>query len=270
MLPVRGSRYVYIKQPPPQPITVVLSRHAASIVSGIFMFIGVTILAWVVWPIISFKLLVAPRFVQFLTPVPVPEPKVKQVFAESDEKLSFKKNLKSLTFETEQVQDQIVEDTRVDYTKASNWFPEFPPQEKEEVGNSYTVTIPKLGIEDARAVVGGEDLSKSMIHYGGTAMPGEYGNGVVFCHSTLPYFFNPKDYTTICSTLSTLENGDGFFIDYDGLRYKYVVEEMLVVKPRDIQILEQRFDDSYLTLVTCVPPGTYLERLVVRGRLQRL
>jgi len=42
---------------------------------------------------------------------------------------------------------------------------------------------------------------------------------------------------------------------------------MVEVEPEDLSILEQRFDDSYLTLVTCVPPGTYLRRLVVRARL---
>lgn len=227
------------------------------------MFIGVTIIAWVAWPIISFKLLIAPRFVQFLAPVP--ETKMKQVLSQATSEIT-----QVASKAVKEAQAQIVEDTNVDYTKASNWFPQLPQEETERSGVAYKLTIPKLGIEDAKVVVGGEDLSQSMIHYGGTAMPGDYGNGVVFCHSTLPYFFDPENYTTICSTLPTLDRGDEFFVDYDGLRFRYAVEEMIVVKPRDIQILEQRFDDSYLTLVTCVPPGTYLERLVVRGRLQKL
>lgn len=263
MLSARTSRYVYIKKQPPQPATVVLKNNMAPIVSGIFMFIGAAILAWVAWPIVSFKLLVAPRFAQFLAPIP--EPRVRKVLTQATSDLT-----QVASKAVREARAQVVEDTSVDYTKASNWFPQLPQEETETAGITYKITIPKLGIEDASVIVGGEDLSKSMIHYGGTALPGEYGNAVVFCHSTLPYFFDPEDYTTICSTLPTLEKGDEIFVDYDGLRFKYIVEEMIVVKPRDIQILEQRFDDSYLSLVTCVPPGTYLERLVVKARLQKL
>jgi len=48
-----------------------------------------------------------------------------------------------------------------------------------------------------------------------------------------------------------------------------VVEKMIEVSPRDLSILAQRYDDSYLTLITCVPPGTYFKRLIVRARLAK-
>jgi len=37
-----------------------------------------------------------------------------------------------------------------------------------------------------------------------------------------------------------------------------------------ISVLEQKYDASYLTLVTCVPPGTYWKRLVVKAKLVQL
>jgi len=63
---------------------------------------------------------------------------------------------------------------------------------------------------------------------------------------------------------------DEVLIDFNQVRYKYVVEQMIEVSPTDISILAQRYDDSYLTLITCVPPGTYLRRLIVRARLARI
>ena len=118
--------------------------------------------------------------------------------------------------------------------------------------------------------IGGEDLKESLIHYGGTVLPGEYGNVVIFGHSVLPQFFNPKNYLTIFSTLPTLENGDEVFVNFDGIEYKYKVYEMVEVEPTDVTILEQQYDNFYITLVTCVPPGTYWKRLAVKARLARI
>ena len=59
-------------------------------------------------------------------------------------------------------------------------------------------------------------------------------------------------------------------ITYDGVAYRYVIYEMVVTDPNDLSVLEQRFDDSYITLVTCVPPGTYWKRLNVKAKLATL
>lgn len=159
----------------------------------------------------------------------------------------------------------------VDLTRASNWFVGSPPVGPGEVLSTnvlyYTISIPKLRIENATAEIGGEDLSRSLIHYKGTASPGRAGNTVIFGHSVLPQFFNSKNYLTIFSTLPTLKLGDEVIIDYDGIRYKFVVSEMFEVEPEDIRVLAQPNDKPHLTLITCVPPGTYLRRLVVRAEL---
>ncbi len=154
-------------------------------------------------------------------------------------------------------------------TKVKNWLPVGSDRGTGGRVDYYSLTIPSLGVFNAVVRVGGEDLSKNLIQYGGTAYPGDFGNAVIFGHSVLPQFFNPKDYMTIFSLLPTLKYGDEILVDFDGVRYRYQVEEMVEVKPDDLAILEQRFDDSYLSMVTCVPPGTYLRRLVVRARLAR-
>jgi len=252
-------KYVYLKEEPRQPIMVTVAQRKSSITSALLMFTGIGIISWVAWPILSFQLIQAPKLRPLLNPVPSVNERVASIVETVDANTG--EDDSPLTHSG----------TGVDYTQASNWFPDVAQESASEMkGNSYKISIPKLGVEDATALVGGEDLSESLIHFGGTALPGDYGNAVIFGHSTLPYFYNPKDYKSIFSTLPKLNKGDEIFAEYDGIRYKYVVEEMFVVKPQDIQILEQKFDDSYLTLVTCVPPGTYLERLVVRARLKSL
>lgn len=155
-----------------------------------------------------------------------------------------------------------------DLTKASNWFED--TRDIEVVTPKiryYTLSIPKLGIKDTVAEINGEDLSKSLIHYKGTALPGQVGNAVVFGHSILPQFFDPKNYLSIFSTLPTLEKGDKIIADYDGITYTYEVQSMYEVKPDDLGVLGQDTDGAYISLITCVPPGTYLRRLVVKGKL---
>lgn len=154
------------------------------------------------------------------------------------------------------------------YNNYKNWFSVAPtlPSRESKITH-YNISVPKLKIENAVVAIGGEDLSESLIQYPGTALPGEYGNTVIFGHSVLPQFYNPKNYKTIFSTLPTLKEGDEIFIDFDGIRYRYVVVKMVEIPPNDVSVLEQRYDGEYLTLVTCVPPGTYLRRLIVRAKL---
>ncbi|MDO8340564.1 MAG: sortase [Candidatus Woesebacteria bacterium] len=155
--------------------------------------------------------------------------------------------------------------------KASTWFEDKIKPEDFIVSKieTYTLSIPKLGIKNAITTIGGEDLSKSLIHYPGTALPGRIGNSVIFGHSALPIFFSPTNYKTIFATLPTLKIGDEIIVNYDGITYRYVIEQMFDVLPTDIQILEQDNSDSFISLVTCIPPGDPRNprRLIVRARI---
>lgn len=158
----------------------------------------------------------------------------------------------------------------VDYSQPRSWFPTAPelPLKSSKITH-YTISIPKLKIKEAVVEIGGNDLMKSLIQYPGTAFPGQYGNAVIFGHSVLPQFFNPKDYKTIFSTLPTLEEKDEILVNFDGIEYRYQVIKMVEVSPEDVSVLEQQYDREYLSLITCVPPGTYLKRLIVRAKLVR-
>jgi len=157
----------------------------------------------------------------------------------------------------------------LDYDQPENWFPTAPkPISWPNKITYYNISIPKLKIEDAVVEIGGENLSKSLVQYPATALPGEYGNSVIFGHSSLPQFFSPKDYRSIFSTLPKLKNRDKILVDFDGIQYQYQVIQMIEVQPVDTSVLAQYYDSQYLTLVTCVPPGTLNRRLVVRAQLE--
>lgn len=177
--------------------------------------------------------------------------------------------IKSVRFRQELISP--VSSYYVDYSRPNDWFPSAPklPPNSTKITH-YQLSIPKLKIEDATIEIAGEDLSKSLIHFPGTALPGQYGNTVIFGHSVLPQFFNPQNYKTIFSTLPTLKKGDEVLVDFDGVRYRYLVVAMVEVMPQDISVLEQQYDNRYLSLITCVPPGTYWRRLIVRTKLEPL
>ncbi len=156
-----------------------------------------------------------------------------------------------------------------DFDRLANWSSEYELKSPDNYAKIYRLSIPKLRINDAYVYEGGEDLSEGLIQYPGTAVPGEIGNTVIFGHSVLPIFYNPKNYSSIFSTIPRLTEGDEIFVKIDGLEYKYKVDRMFEVEPDNLDILDQRSNDSYISLVTCVPPGHPLKprRLVVRGRI---
>lgn len=243
--------YVYIKSIPSTKQSKKIDLHPKakkSIAVGFFI-IGILLFGSAVLPIIQFQIEYSIKFKEMINP------------------------LSSYFYNNGSVLGQV--DT--DYTQLSTWFNSSSETSETVLENTslsksaeYTISIPKLKIDNAVVMVGSMDLKKSLIQYSQTALPGTLGNTVIFGHSVLPQFFNPKSYLTIFSTLYRLKPGDEIYIDYDNIHYKYVVEEMYEVTPTDLSVLEQRFDNKYLTLITCSPPGTYLRRLVVRTRLEQI
>lgn len=245
------THYVYLKNHPTVIAATVGRRRWTRIFSFFLLGFGIFLLFYVVFPILSWQVFYAPTLSSgnLLSPIPkalvLKQQSIGSVLA-SNAKIPFGANL----------------------TYASNWFPTGNP--KTNINKQYTFSIPKLGIKNAKVIVGSDDLSKSLIHYGGSSLPGEYGNAVIFGHSILPQFYNPANYTSIFSTLHTLKEGDVIEIASDGVYYKYRIFAFSIVDPSDISVLEQTYDDSYLTVITCTPPGTYWKRLVVRAKVEKV
>ncbi len=138
------------------------------------------------------------------------------------------------------------------------------------VGSAPEVIIPKINAEvpvvydvssnDANAIEAG--LNDGVVHYPGTALPGQDGNVVIVGHSS-GNIFNLGKYKFAFSLLRALDSGDTFYIQKDGKRYVYQVYEKQVVKPTDVSVLGPADKPATATLITCDPPGLSTNRLVV-------
>jgi len=241
--------YIYLKQPEVKSVPK-LSQSNKKIFAGVFFVFGLFLFSSAIFPIIQFQLEYSSKFGQIINPLSA----------------KYYNNSGNILGDL----------TTTDYTQLNNWFVSDSHTDQnsalsQNLSNnsttSYLLSIPKLKIENAVVELGSMDLKKSLIQYPQTALPGQLGNGVVFGHSVLPQFFNPKSYLTIFSTLYRLKLGDEIYIDFDNIRYKYLIEEMYEVQPTDLSVLEQRFDGRYMTFITCSPPGTYLRRLVIKSRI---
>ncbi len=141
------------------------------------------------------------------------------------------------------------------------------------VGPEPKIIIPKINVEipvvyDEPSIQEGavqKALERGVLHYGTTPNPGELGNGVIFGHAS-NNILNKGEYKFAFVLLKRLETGDTFIVQKDGKRYVYRVFAKKVVKPQDVSVLSDGGGKpATMSLITCDPPGTSLNRLVVTG-----
>ncbi len=107
-------------------------------------------------------------------------------------------------------------------------------------------------------------LERGVVHYGTTPNPGEKGNAVIFGHSS-NNILNKGKYKFAFVLLNRLEAGDTFYLAKDKTRYAYKIYEKRIVKPTELGVLDSTDKPASVTLITCDPPGTSLNRLIVIG-----
>jgi LPXTG-site transpeptidase (sortase) family protein len=132
------------------------------------------------------------------------------------------------------------------------------PKINVQVPAVYTVST--IVEEDIQA-----GLENGIVHYVTTSKPGEKGNAVFFGHSS-SNILNRGRYKYAFVLLSWLEINDTFYIQKDGVRYVYKIFDKKVIKPTDVNILDPvAGHESTATLITCDPPGTNVNRMVLIG-----
>lgn len=97
---------------------------------------------------------------------------------------------------------------------------------------------------------------------GANSHPGQVGNTVLSGHSSND-ILESGNYKFIFAKLDQLTEKDTFYINYEGKRYTYSVTRMEVVKPTEVNKLIYPTDKPVVTLITCTPLGTSLNRLLV-------
>lgn len=108
-------------------------------------------------------------------------------------------------------------------------------------------------------------LEDGVVHYPGTARPGQAGNFFVTGHSS--YFpWAPGDYKSVFARLGELDVGDEYWVYYGGDKFRYVISEKREIKPSDVSVLDQPVSKRVSTLMTCTPVGTTLRRLILSAQ----
>ena len=146
------------------------------------------------------------------------------------------------------------------------------PNSTSVISKEPSLVIPRINVDVPVVYDVGNDhdsqmsaMEKGVAHFsipGASSHPGEMGNTVIAGHSSND-IFGGGDYKFIFAQLEKLKPGDSIYANYNGVRYGYVVTKTEVVKPNQVDKLITESTKPTLTLVTCTPIGTAINRLLV-------
>ena len=108
--------------------------------------------------------------------------------------------------------------------------------------------------------VGEDSLERGAGHMPTTSLPigGKGTHTVISAHSGMAT-------ARMFTDLERLEEGDFFYLHVLNETLAYEVDQILVVKPYQIDALKIDREQDYVTLITCTPYGVNSHRLLVRG-----
>ena len=143
------------------------------------------------------------------------------------------------------------------------------PYENRVVIPKIGKNIPLVDVENRRVQnvkeledVFMEELVKGIVRYPGSAKPGEEWNSFIFGHSSnFPWI--KWDYNDVFALLDNVVFGDEIIVYYNQKKYIYTVKEKHVVKPGDVAILKRNEWKKEISLMTCWPVWTSVNRMVV-------
>lgn len=107
-----------------------------------------------------------------------------------------------------------------------------------------------------------KELVNGIVRYPGSARPGEHGNSFIFWHSSNFPWLEWK-YNDVFALMDNLTFGDEIIAYYWQKKYTYKIKEKKIIKPGDTSVLKRNNNISEITLMTCWPVGTTLNRMVV-------
>ncbi len=144
------------------------------------------------------------------------------------------------------------------------------PSASENVGPESKIIIPKINVEvpvvfDLNSIEEKDiqdALEDGVVHYATTPNPGEIGNSVIVGHSS-NNILNSGKYKFAFVLLKRIEAEDVFYVQRGGVRYTYKVYKKEIVSPTTVEVLDSQERENTITLITCDPPGTSINRLVI-------
>ncbi|PIT97353.1 hypothetical protein COT77_01910 [Candidatus Berkelbacteria bacterium CG10_big_fil_rev_8_21_14_0_10_41_12] len=143
---------------------------------------------------------------------------------------------------------------------------------KEHKSNFYKlednhIYIEKIGVSapivwDVESDQIADKLSQGVVHISGSSKPDKDKNTFLTGHSS-NYWWDKGDYNTVFALLPSLEKENKIVITYRGVIYKYKVVEKKEVTKKEVENYIDLPQKKSLTIMTCVPVGTNLRRLII-------
>jgi sortase A len=217
--------------------------------------IGLSLAGYTFFPLISYEIYIQPAFASQAFASPIPQSTI-----------ITQTSIKSL------LENTATQLSHIGNPDDTSWLPQTSPDQYKEVGvteqlSNFYLTIPKLGIENAYVSMTDNDVNLHPIWFPGTAVPPQTGNTAIFGHSTLPQWFDPHNPHAIFATALDLTVGDTIILTVGSKEYTYHIIKMYIVPADDTSYLSQDSDGSYVSIITCTPPGTTWRRLVIKAKL---
>lgn len=134
--------------------------------------------------------------------------------------------------------------------------------------NSLGIKVPVVYVNQANETAFQTGLINGVVHYPGTALPGQFGNCYIFGHSS-DYIWSKGHYKSVFAVLPKINKGAEIVIsDSQGNEYRYIVFDSRKVAASDTSVLAQDHTKKILTLQTSYPVGTALARWVAVAEMK--
>ncbi len=193
---------------------------------------------------------------------------IEKVILESrDEK--YEKKVKELEKKDEKIFHSINKIATKAKSQDINLDIEIAPYENRVIIPKIGKNIPLLDVKDQE--VNGlvelndifmEELEDGIVRYPWSAKPGETGNAFIFGHSSnFPWL--EGDYKDVFALLHKVTYDDEVVVYYGQRKYTYKITTKQVVRPGDVSVLKRDKWISEITLMTCWPVGTTLNRMIL-------
>ena len=107
-----------------------------------------------------------------------------------------------------------------------------------------------------------DELENWVIRYPGSVKPGTIWASFIFWHSS-NFIWKKWDYNDVFALLDKVVYNDKVIVYYNQKKYTYKIIEKKVITPWDISVLKRNKNKSEITIMTCWPIWTTLNRLIV-------
>jgi LPXTG-site transpeptidase (sortase) family protein len=133
---------------------------------------------------------------------------------------------------------------------------------------TLNIKAPIIYVDEETEEVFQTALQIGVVHFPGTANPGEFGNVYILGHSS-DYAWTKGEYKTVFASLPEIQKGVEVVIsDSEGNPFTYIVTGTKIVSPEELSVLAQDKSKKTLTLQTSYPLGTALKRFIVSAELK--